>query len=563
MRQLRFWYGDATEPALSGVELDVLPGEMLVLCGPSGGGKSTLLRAWQGIVPQLTGGALAGEVEVVDSDATRTPPHELAARGVTLVYQNALEGFVADRVDDEVAFGPESLGLPSDEIARRVDRSLRDVGLPDAGRRATTTLSGGEQQRVAIAAALALEPRVLLLDEPTAHLDERTAAEIVALLDRLRRERGVTVVIAEHRLGLVAPLADRIAIVVDGRIRGVGPPREVLRDPALPALGVPVPRALQVAVRLGITSTPITPAELAEALAERGARRSATHDPAAETATAPRSPAPRGGPTDDIALRFEHVSYRYPGAARDALSDVELMVHRGERVALVGPSAAGKTTLARLALGLARPTAGEITVLGMRNPATARVAPRVGLVVQNPMHQLLAETVEGEIALGLRGHDPSERRGRVDELLARFDLAPLRVRHPLSLSEGQRRRLALAATIAPRPELLVLDEPTLAQDEAQRNALASLVREAAAGGVAVLAITHDREFANDACDRVLAMTDGRVTADLPLSGEPTAVGALEAAGIPPADVPATALALSRSGGHLAARTVDDLVRAFS
>lgn len=562
---------------------------MLVLCGPSGGGKSTLLRAWQGIVPQLTGGALIGEVEVVNSDATRTPPHELAARGVTLVYQNALEGFVADRVDDEVSFGPESLGLPSDEIARRVDRALRDVSLPDAGRRAIATLSGGEQQRVAIAAALTLEPHVLLLDEPTAHLDERTAAEIVALLDRLRQERGVTVVLAEHRLGLVAPLADRIAIVADGRIRAVGPPREVLRDPALPALGVPVPRATQVAVRLDIASTPLTPAELADALeARRGVvGTSAAHlarSDGTDTLSTRGIPSldrdgnpPRAGALgavaahsvvavaadDDVALRFEHVSYRYPGTVRDAVSDVGLTVHRGERVALVGPSGAGKTTLARLALGLMRPSAGGITVLGMRDPTTAAVAPRVGLVVQNPMHQLLAETVEAEVALGLRGQERSERRDRVEEMLARFGLASLRARHPLSLSEGQRRRLALAATIAPRPELLVLDEPTLAQDEAQRSALASLVRDAAADGVAVLAITHDREFANDACDRVLRVADGRVTADLPLSGEPAAVAALDAAGVPLADVPATALGLSRSGEAVAARTVDDLVRAFA
>jgi len=530
-------------------------GEMLVVCGPSGGGKSTLLRACQGIVPQLTGGALAGAAEVVGCDATVTRPHALAALGVTIVYQNALEGFVADRVDDEIAFGPESLGLAPDEIASRVDEALADVGLAHAARRAIAALSGGEQQRVAIAAALALRPRVLLLDEPTAHLDERTAGEIVGLLGQLRRSRGMTVIVAEHRLGLVAPLADRIAIVIGGRLHAVGAPREVLRDPALPALGVPVPRALQVAVHLGLAAAPLTPGELANALVARGAGGGPKTGHADALSRAAAAAA-------DVALRFEGVRYRYPGATHDAVRDVSFAVRRGERVALVGPSGAGKSTLARLALGLARPTAGEIAALGVRSPATSAIAPRVGLVVQNPMHQLLAETVEDEIALGLRGRDRTGRSTRIDEMLARFDLASLRGRHPLSLSEGQRRRLALAAAIAPSPELLVLDEPTLAQDEAQRIALSRLVRELGAAGVAIVAITHDREFANDACDRVIAIAEGALVADLPLAGDAAGISALAKAGIPLADVPATVLALSGAGRHAIARSVDELVRAF-
>ena len=239
-------------------------GELLLLCGPSGGGKSTLLRLLQGIVPQRSGGDLTGTVSALGHDTTRTAPHELAAQGVTLLYQNPLEGFVADRVDDEVAFGPESLGLARREIERRVVEALDAVGLAAAGRRALTTLSGGEQQRVALAAALALRPGLLLLDEPTAHLDETSADELLGLLDRLRRARGTAIVLAEHRVASAAPRADRIAVIIDGRLHGPGPARAILADPGLAASGVPVPRATQAALRLGLTAAlPLTPHELA------------------------------------------------------------------------------------------------------------------------------------------------------------------------------------------------------------------------------------------------------------------------------------------------------------
>ncbi len=557
--RLSFWYADATEPALRDVDLAVAPGELLVLCGPSGGGKSTLLRACQGIVPQLTGGGLSGEIEVLGIDATSTRPYELAARGVTIVYQNALEGFVADRVADEVAFGPESLGLAAGDVVARVDAALSDVGLGRSARRRIATLSGGEQQRVAIAAALALAPRVLLLDEPTAHLDENTAAEIVSLLDRLRRERDITLLLAEHRLGLVAPIADRVAVIAGGRLHALGAPRDVLADPALVGLGVAVPRATQAAVRLGVAGVPLTPAELADALAPRTPKVAVTGTHGGAGA---QHAAARAVSSSPVALGFERVSFRYPGAEHDALSDVTLRLGRGERVALVGPSGAGKSTLARLALGLARPAAGEVTVLGARAPTVAALTPRVGLVVQNPMHQLLAESVEGEIALGLRHLPGGARRARIQQVLDRFRLTELRLRHPLSLAEGQRRRVALAAAIAPGPELLVMDEPTLAQDETQRVALASLVHELGDAGVAVLAITHDREFVNDACERVIRLADGRIGADLPLAGAADGIARLADAAVALADVPATVLALTGRDRLVGARTVDDLMGAY-
>ena len=562
-----FWYPEAERPALREVDLELVAGELLLVCGPSGCGKSTLLRLLQGIVPQLSGGDLAGEVRVLGLDPTRLRPHDLATAGVTLAYQNAVEGFVAQTVADEVAFGPESLALPRDEVTARVRSALEDVALAPASRRALATLSGGEQQRVALAAALALRPRILLLDEPTAHLDERSATLLLELVDRMRYLHRMTVVLSEHRLGTAAPRADRVAVLVDGALAALGPPREALAGRSLARLGVPVPRATQAALGLGLEgAAPLTADELAARLAGRVPRASA-RAPAGPSLSGDaalgvdlQGAAPRA--VGEVALGFEEVSFRYPGAGTDALSGVSVALRHGERVALTGSSGSGKSTLARLALGLRRPTAGSVTVLGMRDADTGTLARRVGLVLQNPMHQLLAETVADEVALGLRDRSRAEARRLADGAIERFALGELLRRHPLSLSEGQRRRVALAAVVAREPELLVLDEPTLAQDEEQRAALAALVRELAGRGTTVLAITHDREFVNDACERVVALRGGRIAADLPLGGDRARLEALEAAGIPLADVPATVLALGRAGAVMSARTLDELAAVF-
>jgi energy-coupling factor transport system ATP-binding protein len=260
-------------------------------------------------------------------------------------------------------------------------------------------------------------------------------------------------------------------------------------------------------------------------------------------------------------LAFHGVSHRYAADAPEALHEVDLAVRAGESVALVGPSGAGKTTLARLALGLLRPTSGWIELAGRRTSGTpvSRLAETAGLVLQNPTHQLFAERVEDEIALAVRGWPDAQ--ARVAALIERFSLGPLQDRHPLRLSEGERRRVALAATLARSPRLLVMDEPTLAQDDGQRASLAALVRELVADGAAVIAISHDPEFVNDACERVIVLRAGIVVADLPLAGDPAGVTALAAAGVPLANVPATVLALAGSGRAVTARSIADLAAA--
>ncbi len=574
---MSFWYPGTQDvhPTLADVDLTLAAGAIVLLCGPSGSGKSTFLRLLLGLVPQLSGGRLAGSISVLDRDPTRVPPREMAAAGVGLLFQNPVEGFVAERVDEEVGFGPENLGLPVGEIDRRVADSLAAVGLAGLARRRTRELSAGQQQRVALAGALALQPRLLLLDEPTAHLDPASARSALALIARLNSERGTTVLLSEHRLGLAAPLVERILVLVGGRVTHDGPPRAVLAEPGLPGAGVPVPRATQAAVSLRLPPpVPLTPDELADAVlafrpdesmssSASGASRPSTGSGRAETVQRrshqPCDRAPRERPRGDAALIFDHVWFAY-GAGAAVVADVSFGLWPGERVALVGPSGAGKSTLARLALGLLRPERGRVTLAGLPTdgtpfPALARVG---GLVLQNPLHQLLAERVDDELALGLQDLAPADRSARVEALLDSLDLRPLRDRHPLALSEGQRRRVALAAVLARRPRVLVLDEPTLGQDERQRAALVGIVADLASGGAAVLAISHDPEFVNDGCDRVLALDDGRLAADVDLATwSPERV---EAAGVPLADVPAAALRLSRLGQPVRARASADLSR---
>jgi len=546
LRGVTFRYPRALAPALRYVSLEVGEGERMLLVGPTGSGKSTLLRLLIGVVPHLTPGDLVGEAEVLGLDVRTTPPHALAARGVALVAQDPAETFVAERVGAEVAFGPEGLALPPAEIDARAGEALAAVGLGGFERRRVRELSGGEQQRVALAAALAMRPRLLLLDEPTAHLDEATARGILRSIDAVARDRGMSLVIVEHRLGIVARMATHALVIAAGTVARTGDPRSVLADVRVAELGVPVPRSTlaATALRLG-EPVPLAPEELAARIDPGGA--------ASIPAPASRS--------DTTALRFVAVGYTYPSSDRAAVRDVTFTVVQGERVALVGPTGSGKSTVAKLALGLRRPDAGAVELSGMPTVGTpmGELATAGGLVLQDPVRQLLAETVEDEIRLGLGHLVPSDARTRIDDALTRFALGDLRRRHPLTLSEGERRRVVLAAAVARRPAVLVLDEPTLGQDTHQRDALVHVVVELAASGTAVLVISHDPEFVNDACERVLVMREGALAADLPLGGDPRTIAAVASAGVPLADVPATVCLMAERGATVAARSLDELV----
>ena len=448
VRGLRFTYGGAPAAALDGVDLDVHAGEVLVLEGPSGGGKSTLLRSLAGLVPDFHGGMLGGSVEVAGMDALRLPPAALGG-AVGMVFQDPEAQAVLGTVERDVAFGPANAGMPVTEIARCVDGALQAAGASHLRDRRIEALSSGERQRVAIAGVLARGPRLLLLDEPTSQLDARAAADLARALRELA-DAGTAVVITEHRAERVRPIADRVLAVCCGQV-GPAEPDEAAGEPPAPC-----------------------------------------------TAAAPP------------AARAEGIVAGHDG--RHVLRGASVALVPGRVTALTGPNGSGKSTLLRTLAGLHCPTDGRVLLGDedvSALPPELRF-PRLGMVPQDPGRHLLTERVDDEIAVALRvqGITGSLRDARIAAVAHDLDLGHLLDRHPLDLSVGERERVALAAILVADPAVLVLDEPTRGMDPPRKRALAHLIRRRAAEGAAVLVATHDGPFAVAAADEVLEMVNG-------------------------------------------------------
>ena len=494
-------YPSAPRPALSGVTLEIAEGEFALVVGPSGAGKSTLLRCINGLVPHFTGGAVGGRIAVAGHDPVAEGPQSLS-RVVGFVFQDPEAQFVLDRVEDEVAFALENAAVPPAEMRKRVEEVLHLLELAPLRDRPLETLSGGEKQRVAIAAALTFRPRVLVLDEPTSQLDPQSAEEVLNALARLKADLGLTVVLAEHRLERVLPHADRLIYLSDEGPSGgesrllSGPPRQVLRQIDL------TPPLVTLGKALGWEPLPLTIKE-GRAFA-RGAAPAPERTP----------PRPRKGVGAGPVLRVERLSFAYNGAS--TLSNVSLNVDEGELVALMGRNGAGKTTLLKCIVGLLRPRQGEITLAGQSliGQETAQICLQVGYLPQEPDDLLFADSVAEELTITLRNHGLLDNPPLCPEdLLGRLGLGDLATSYPRDLSVGQRQRVALSAVTVTRPRLLVLDEPTRGMDYRAKRGLVRLLREWQAVGVGVLLVTHDVELVAQAADRVVILSQGEVIAD--------------------------------------------------
>jgi energy-coupling factor transporter ATP-binding protein EcfA2 len=414
----------------------------------------------------------------------------VAAR-VGIVFQDPASQLVMERVADDVAFGLENRAWPLEAMRVRVPAALAELGLAGFESRSSGRLSGGEQQRLAIAGVLAPGPGAIVLDEPTANLDPSGTMAVFDGIAALRA-RGATIVLVEHRAELAWPLADLVlALDGDGSPIDLGRPDDVLR------------RSAGRMARAGIW-LPVGPSTLA------GSDMRAVGTEQAPGAVAGAGP---------VALEMAGVGYEYE-RTRPALEGIELAVAPGERVALVGPNGSGKTTLLRLALGLLRPSAGQVRLAGV-DPArssAARIASLAGYVVQDPELGFVADTVAEEVMTGL---DAPDRR-RAAELAGRLDL-PLEAlgeRSPYRLSGGEQRRLSLVTALARRPQLVVLDEPTFGQDRHGHEALVAALGELTGQGGAMIAATHDERFARDAARRRIDLVAGRIVADRPLGAAP-------------------------------------------
>ncbi|MDH6574959.1 ABC transporter ATP-binding protein [Kitasatospora sp. MAP5-34] len=499
--QVSVHYHDAAEPTLRGVDLTVPEGELCLLVGPSGSGKSTLLGTVSGLVPHFTGGVLHGRVTVGGRDTRAHRPRELADL-VGTVGQDPLAHFVTDTVEDELAYGMESLGLAPEVMRRRVEETLDLLGLADLRDRALSSLSGGQQQRVAIGSVLTTHPKVLVLDEPTSALDPGAAEDVLAVLQRLVHDLGTTVLMAEHRLERVVQYADQVLLLPGG---GATP---VLGDPAEVMAHSPVhPPVVALGRAAGWSPLP---------LSVRDARRRAAP---LRARLAGRTPPPTPTATGEPVLSVQRLTVRRGPVP--ALRGVDLDLRAGEITALMGRNGAGKSTLLGSLVGLHQPASGTVRVGGLTPHRTRpqELIRRIGLVPQDPRDLLYAETVAAECAAadqdaGAAGNtEPGTCRALVSRLLPGIDDAL----HPRDLSEGQRLTLALAVVLTSRPGVILLDEPTRGLDYAAKGRLVEILRGLAADGHAVLLATHDVELAAELAHRTVILADGEVVA-----GGPTA-----------------------------------------
>ncbi|WP_175408678.1 ABC transporter ATP-binding protein [Streptomyces sp. TRM64462] len=536
-------YVDAAAPTVEHVDLTVPEGELVLLVGPSGVGKSTLLGAVSGLVPHFTGGTLRGRVTVDGRDTRTHPPRELADV-VGTVGQDPSAHFVTDVVEDELAYGMESLGLPPDVMRRRVEETLDLLGLAALRDRPVASLSGGQRQRVAIGSVLTTHPKVLVLDEPTSALDPGAAEEVLGVLQRLVHDLGTTVLMAEHRLERVVQYADRVALLAArGAEVVVGTPADVMRVSPVypPVVGLsrvagwtPPPLTVRDARRLagplrerlsGAGAVPVPrpgsgPVPVREATPRRGAGPVARPTERSRWWPLRRRAAAERPPAQDLphpdAVPLAHAAGLAVRRGRvEALRRVELTVGAGETVALMGRNGAGKSTLLGALVGLVEPAAGRVLV-GGRVPH--RTAPRelvreVGLVPQEPRDLLYADTVAAECAAA--DADAGAAPGACRDLVAALLPGVPDDTHPRDLSEGQRLALALAVVLTPRPRLLLLDEPTRGLDYAAKARLVEVLRGLAAEGHGIVLATHDVELAAELAHRVVILADGEVVADGP------------------------------------------------
>lgn len=461
--------------AVADLDLDISPGERILLLGASGSGKSTLLRGLAGVLGDVEDGEATGRLTIDGKPSAE-------ARGTAgLVLQDPDAQVILARVGDDIAFAAENLGVERDEIWRRVDEAIDAVGLPFSRQHPTSRMSGGQKQRLALAGVLAMRPRLVLLDEPTANLDPDGALDVRDAVLRAVQQTGATLVVVEHRVALWADHVDRVVVLGEQGVLADGPPAAVFggQARALTDAGVWVP---------GVPTSIATAERAGEGAILLGAR---------ELTVGRR---PFGQKTAQIAA-----------------SGISLDVRAGRALAVTGANGTGKSTVALTLAGLLEPVAGELAATDeLRvggHPAPARwrsreLLTRIGMVFQSPEHQLLTSRVRDELEVGPRALrlGVSETAARIEPLLERLRLAPLAAVNPFTLSGGEKRRLTVAAALATRPRVLVLDEPTYGQDARTWRELAALIDDVRAGGTAVVFVSHDRDLVSLLADDERVLT---------------------------------------------------------
>ncbi len=456
-------------PVLQEISLAVAKGECLLVTGPSGCGKSTFGRVLSGLIPHAIPAKVEGRVQIDGKDLLSSSIPEIA-QSVGMVFQRPATQLFHLKVEDEVAFGPYNLGLSDAEVFERTEWALQVVGLQAFRKAKPSELSGGQKQCVAIASVLAMRPQVLVLDEPTASLDVPNTGKVIETLYDLRTRYGITIILIEHRLAEAVQLADRVILMDEGRIVSDGDPEEVFAD-------------FELRNRLGLRRPTEEPSVSWDTLIKLNDTKKREKPPL---------------------LTFESVSAGFNGHA--VIHDIQLEIHPGEFLALVGDNGAGKSTLAMAAAGLIKTHSGAVKFLNGKRP---RPGLDVAILLQDPEDQLFTDSVDEELSFGATNYhifNPNHHQ----EILQKADLTILKHMRPRSLSVGQQQRTALAACLELCPKLLILDEPTLGQDWGHLQRLMNYLKSLNEQGMTILLISHDYKLVHHYARRIILMKDGRI-----------------------------------------------------
>ncbi|CAN2204022.1 cobalt transporter ATP-binding subunit [Candidatus Nanopelagicaceae bacterium] len=485
-------YPNSTTTVLENLNLEIQEGELVLVIGSTGSGKSSLLRLINGLVPHHTGGILAGDVSVNGVSTQMVKPGGLAHL-IGIVGQNPANTFVADTVEDELAFGMETLNLPNDVMRKRIEETLDLLSLTALRNRTIATLSGGEQQRVAIGAALVTHPKVLVLDEPTSALDPIAAEEVLSILHRLVHDLSLTVVIAEHKLERVIQFADRIVQINGDGVAKVGTPEQILLESPI------APPIVHLARALGLKEIGVS---------VRDMRRMTTEIREGEYAQEPAKMAPVGNPI----ISIESLSLNFAG--KQVLKQISANVYAHEIVAVMGRNGAGKSSLLKSLAGIMDGVAGAVLV-DSQDPQKLKGAVRresIGFIPQEPSDLLYGQSVAIECEQA--DSDNCVQKGTTASVLNQLVPGISLHAHPRDLSEGQRLGLALSVVLSGNPKILILDEPTRGLDYQAKNELTRILIEfARATGKCVLLATHDVELVAELASRVIFIADGEIVAD--------------------------------------------------
>jgi len=513
---LSYRYPASDQLVLKEINLQVRRGEFIGIVGPTGSGKTTLCLALNGVVPHFYGGEFFGSITVAGLDTVQNPSYELAQH-VGMVFQDPEIQLTAPTVAAEIAFALENVSTPAEEIMQRIPAALKALRLEGMEGRHPHQLSGGQKQRLAIASALALQPEVLVLDEPTSQLDPVGADEVFSVVRELNRTHGVTIILVSHASEEVAEYTDRVVLLANGQILAGAPPRQFFQNVSLlREHDVRLPDVTETFDRIfrQTSPRPELPVTLEDALT--GFAELHTRPALPATIDSDGAALSEGG---EVVLQTRDLYFRYENGT-EAIRGINLDIRRGEYAAIVGQNGAGKSTLVRHFMHLLTATRGSVNVLGkdVNTYAVSELAQQIGFISQNPDNQIFSDTVEREVAFALVNlrFDKAEVKARVGEALHEMNLEWAADRHPLTLSKGDRSRIVIAAILAMRPEILIFDEPTTGQDYRGARAILDLTRLLHRAGRTLIVITHHLYLLPGYAQRLVVMGQGQVLLDAPL-----------------------------------------------